>query len=184
MLTGFNVHVKKPFSALRPGHRMVLCARFFCPVDKACLALFRQAGVIVMWCRSLDINRDKLTFTYKNYRLNGAASTRQWHSTRMTSFAGLCCRYCHVGCTVFGTTICFPSKKSAPGKTMLRGYTRGYRVNDGRILLRHHRVTLLWMRSSHGDYSDTCPVLFTHSTTEHGRQGWREQGLSRTSISS
>jgi hypothetical protein len=57
LLTRFNVDVKNPFKSLRPGHRLVFCACVFsCPVDNACLVLFRKAGVIVTRYRLFGAN--------------------------------------------------------------------------------------------------------------------------------
>jgi hypothetical protein len=57
LLTGFNVDVKNTFKSLRLCAQWFaidwcFCARVFsCPVGKACLVLFRKAGVIVTRCR-------------------------------------------------------------------------------------------------------------------------------------
>jgi|GEM_PF-5509968 len=52
LLTGFNVDVKTRLSLCAQVIDWCLCARVFsCPVGKACLVLFRKAGVIVTRCR-------------------------------------------------------------------------------------------------------------------------------------
>jgi hypothetical protein len=52
LLTGFNVDVKTRLSLCAQDIDWCFCARVFsCPDSKACLVLFRKAGVIVTRCR-------------------------------------------------------------------------------------------------------------------------------------
>ncbi len=49
LLTGFYFFSKNPFKSLRLSHQLpFLCPCFCCPINNACLALFRKAGVIVI----------------------------------------------------------------------------------------------------------------------------------------